>query len=147
MTDNLPAPPFHRRRPVASVVLALGVLLGVVYAGLYAMASTLWPNPPLDHSDVTEPRFHEGLAAYYDGDYKSAMDIWLPMAEAGNPTAQFRVGRLHSFGEGVPTNEGTAAKWYQLAAEQEQMHAQFGLGYLYYFGYGVPKDRDRSEYC
>jgi len=146
MSDVPTSRPFYRRRPVLSGLLALVVMMPVVYAGLYAAAPLLWPHPPPDHSDVTNPRFHEGLAAYGKADYRTAMDIWLPLARAGLPAAQYRVGRLFSFGEGVTHSDEEAFRWYLLAAEQGQMNAQYNLGASYWAGKGVVQNQNHSDY-
>jgi TPR repeat protein len=82
----------------------------------------------------------DGTAAYRRGDYAVALKLWRPLAELGNPEAQFNVGRLYAEGRGVPENAAEATRWYRLAAEQGQVRAQHALGLLYATGEDVPKD-------
>ena len=58
-------------------------------------------------------------------------------AEQGYATAQFNLGVMYDFGEGVPENDAEAVKWYRLAAEQGHARAQFNLGVMYANGEGV----------
>jgi hypothetical protein len=66
---------------------------------------------------------------------------WLPVAEKGDPEAQYYVARIYANGmDDVPMNHGEAARWYRKAADQGYKSAKAELGYLYEQGLGVPKD-------
>ena len=54
-----------------------------------------------------------------------------PLAEQGDANAQFSLGKIYDYGQGVPRNDKTAVKWYRLAAEQGHAEAQFNLGVMY----------------
>ncbi|MGF1623315.1 MAG: hypothetical protein ACFCVH_00415 [Alphaproteobacteria bacterium] len=71
--------------------------------------------------------FEDGVAAYEAGDYATALEQWRPLAEAGDPEAQYRVGQLFERGEGVPASLARAAMWYRLAANQDNTGAQGAL--------------------
>ena len=75
--------------------------------------------------------FREGLAAYYRLDYAAALAEWRPLAEQGDPRAQYQLGVLHYRGDGVAQDYGQAAKWFRRAAERGDPDAQFNLGLLY----------------
>lgn len=79
----------------------------------------------------------DGLAAYEAGDYAAALEILMPLAEAGNLDASFTVGRLYDFGQGVGQDDLTAGIWYRVAAEQGMAEAQLALGILFDSGEGV----------
>lgn len=81
--------------------------------------------------------FREGMAAYQQGDYATALARWRPLAEAGDADAQTNVGLLYSQGKGVPQNAAEAFRWYRLAALQHHMDAQYNLALLYRDGKGV----------
>jgi hypothetical protein len=59
-----------------------------------------------------------GRAAFRTRDYASALEAWRPLAEAGNPIAQFHMGGLYANGTGVATDAAEARKWWALAAAQ-----------------------------
>ena len=65
-------------------------------------------------------------------------------AEQGDATAQFNLGVMYDFGEGVAEDNEAAVKWYRLAAEQGDADAQFNLGGMYLFGEGVAEDNEAS---
>lgn len=72
-----------------------------------------------------------GWDAFGRGDYQGALDVWTPLAEAGDVNMQLLVGSIHDFGQGVPQDDAEAAKWYQMAAERGSAKAQYQLGALY----------------
>ena len=78
--------------------------------------------------------------AYDRADYRTALAVWLPQAQAGDPQAQNYVGQIYEKGLGLPADYETAAHWYTLAAEQNFSQAQINLGYLYEKGLGVAQD-------
>jgi len=45
-------------------------------------------------------------------------------AEQGFADAQYQLGKIYEYGEGVPQNYNKAAEWYKKAAEQEYSPAQ-----------------------
>jgi uncharacterized protein len=78
--------------------------------------------------------------AYDRADYRSALRVWMPSAEAGNAEAQTHVGEIFEKGLGDTPNYEAAAHWYRQAAEQGYARAQFNLGTLFEQGLGVPQD-------
>jgi uncharacterized protein len=84
--------------------------------------------------------FHAGLEAYKKGDYVTAAKEWRPLADAGDPIAQYNLGLLYVDGHGVPQSSAEAAKWFHRAAEQDYGLAQHNLGAMYGSGEGVKRD-------
>jgi uncharacterized protein len=60
-------------------------------------------------------------------------------AEAGNASAQYRLGLLYDGGVGVPQNYRQAKEWFEKAAKQGHVGAQADLGTLYLRGAGAPQ--------
>lgn len=79
--------------------------------------------------------------AFDRADYKTALKVWMPAAEAGDPEAQNSVGEIFERGLGTDPNYEVAALWYRKAAEQGHKGAQFNLGTLYETGNGVAQDK------
>jgi hypothetical protein len=79
--------------------------------------------------------------AYDRADYRSALRVWMPAAEAGDADAQVSVGEIFERGLGDEPNYEAAKIWYEKAAAQGNTRAQFNLGTLYEQGLGVPQDR------
>jgi len=102
---------------------------------VFILCLLFWPT-------LVQADFQAGLAAYNQGDYATALKEWRPLAEQGDATAQFNLGVMYNFGQGVPQDYQEAVRWYRLAAEQGYAPAQFNLGFLYDKGLGVPQDTD-----
>ncbi|MFB3087863.1 MAG: cadherin domain-containing protein, partial [Acidiferrobacterales bacterium] len=88
--------------------------------------------------------YKEGLAALQRGDYAAAHGEFLQLAKEGHASAQYSLGFLYDYGEGVQQNHSEAAKWYRKAAEQGLAGAQFSLGIMYESGTGVSRDLARA---
>ena len=82
----------------------------------------------------------EAVAAYDAGNYVQAGQMLYTHAENGNPEAQFRLGSLHSLGQGTPVNHEVAALWFEKAAERGHHEATVTLANMYLSGLGVPRD-------
>ncbi len=88
--------------------------------------------------------YEDGIAALQRGDYAVAHKEFLQLAKEGHASAQYNLGFLYDYGEGVQQDLGEAAKWYRKAAEQGLAQAQFSLGIMYESGTGVSRDLARS---
>ena len=86
----------------------------------------------------------KGLDAYDIGDYETSLAECQPLADEGDRTAQFCVGRLYANGFGVAMDDALALKYYGLAAEQGHSEAQFNLGVMHSNGWGVPMNEDEG---
>ena len=91
----------------------------------------------------------EAKSAYDRGDYTQAAGLFAPLAEQGVAAAQFKLGVMYRYGEGVPKEVQEAVKWYRKAAEQGHAAAQFNLGVMYRHGQGVSQDYQEALkwYC
>jgi hypothetical protein len=72
--------------------------------------------------------------------YATALKVWLPLAQQGDPAAQTYVGEIFEKGLGVVPDYGAAAEWYRRAAQQNYSRAAINLANLYEQGLGVPQD-------
>jgi TPR repeat protein len=102
-------------------------------AGLVAALMLWW-------STAAAADFQQGCEAFDRGDYATAREAWAPLAEEGEAQAQFRLGCLYAFGQGVPEDPALALRLYRLAAEQGDADAQNNLGGMYAEGMGVAPD-------
>jgi len=101
------------------------------YAGLVALlfAGAVMAGPADDLKAAAD--------AYGKGDYAAALRLLRPLADQGDPGAQFSVGLMYRNGKGVPQDLGEAVKWYRRAADQGNPLAQYNLGVMYDAGRGV----------
>jgi TPR repeat protein len=111
----------------------LNILLVFTILLIFSVVSRIFFNP-----------IHDAWNAYEKKDYKTARELWLPLAEQGEPKAQFFLGFMQDMGFGVPENDKIAVKWYQLAAEQGDSRAQLFTGFMYDFGQGVLEDDQKA---
>jgi TPR repeat protein len=116
----------QRRRRQIAFLMPL-VLLGVVMAGLPA------PGSANDMDKANE--------AYERADYNAAAGYLHPLAEAGDPLAQMRMGVLHHEGLGVDQDDAEAARWWRQAADQGYTDAEYAVGLCYDHGRGVAQDQ------
>ena len=78
-------------------------------------------------------------------DLNSALNVWLPKAEEGDPQAQVYTGEIYERGLGNTAPDfAAAARWYGKAAEQGDPRAMINLGHLYERGLGVARDSVRA---
>src|ERR1051326_6407275 len=59
------------------------------------------------------PGGEDALAAYARGDYKTALKLLGPMAEDGNTFAEFTIGKMYVYGEGVSKDPKKGAVFIQ----------------------------------
>lgn len=81
--------------------------------------------------------FTQGYEAAQAGDYQRAMQLWKPLAQAGDPAAQYTLGWLYESGQGVAQDYTQAVYWYAKAADKGDAAAQYVLATMYDKGTGV----------
>jgi uncharacterized protein len=84
--------------------------------------------------------FQQGLDAIHETNYDKALKKLIPLAEHGHASAQYNIGVMHEWGNGLPKDNAQALKWYKRSAEQFHKDAQNNLGALYSKGEGTNKD-------
>jgi TPR repeat protein len=77
------------------------------------------PPFPAEYGAAAVADLEAAETLYREGAFQAAYDLWKPLAEAGNPEAQFRIGRLYDRGELFAQDEDEGLRWFQLAAEQD----------------------------
>ena len=101
------------------IILLFSLILLISHTGsIFAETNTAWSD-------------------YKKGNYKSAFNEWLPLAEKGSAEAQYNIAGLYAKGYGVMMDENISFDWYKKAAEQGHPKAQFNLGVMYVIGSGA----------
>ena len=67
-------------------------------------------------------------------------DETMAAAKQGEAYAQYNLGVMYEYGEGVPENDTEAVRWYRKAADQGLSSAQYNLGVMLDLGNGVPEN-------
>ncbi|MBK8639966.1 MAG: SEL1-like repeat protein [Chromatiaceae bacterium] len=161
--------PLKRGRP--ALILAMGgglfllAILGVILWQT-TIRSTPWlagdgtppatpptatPAPPSTAPITTAPpappslgTVADGEMAFDQGKYDRARAILLPLAAAGDPVAQFYIGKMYAEGRGLEKDEVQGVNWYRKSAEQGHTKAENNLGVMYLDGKGVAKDEGEA---
>ena len=84
--------------------------------------------------------FEDAVSAHERGDYATALREFRVLAEQGHVNAQFNLGIMYAYSQGVPQDYAEAVMWYRMAAEQGNANAQNNLGVMYHMAWGVPQD-------
>jgi TPR repeat protein len=95
---------------------------------------------PGSHAESLE----DGYAAWNEGDYQTALNEWLPLAQSGDVDAQSALGFMYYNGQGVQQDYPQAFAWYRRAAAQGSALAQNNLALMYANGNGVKRDDVRA---
>lgn len=82
----------------------------------------------------------EGTQAYERGQFANALQFLLPLANDGEPVAQYHLGLMYDEGKGVRADPLQARQWYERAARVGYAEAQFRLGRLHADGKGGAAD-------
>lgn len=90
----------------------------------FICASLAWASP------AAAQNVKAGIDAWQRGDYVSAVAIWRPLAEAGDPDASFNMGQAYRLGRGVLVDLAAAQSWLEKAAQKDHVDAQATLGLL-----------------
>jgi TPR repeat protein len=117
--------PEDRMRPLIRFTIALLALLATI--GL----STAGP-------------LEDALAAVKAKDYARAATLLQPLAEQGNVDAEYNLGMLFVFGQGVGQSYARAIDLLSRAAAQNDPRSQLELAMLYELGFGTAKDPDKA---
>ena len=120
----------------------LGVLATVFLSAFLSAAASLAAGT--SQAGTSDEDFGRGLSALNSGDYTTALRVWLPLAESGEPRSQAGIGFMYHRGLGVGVDDREAAVWLTRAAEQGQAEGELMLGILFYYGRGVPQSYVRA---
>lgn len=82
----------------------------------------------------------EGIEAIKSGEYAIAEQEFSQLANNGDALAQYNLGLMYDYGQGVPQDDKQAMTWYRKAAIQGHAKAQFRLGVMYENGQGAAQN-------
>jgi TPR repeat protein len=103
------------------------------------------PTAPRAEAPPANPELAAAKRAYEAGEYLDAAKLLRPLADNGDPAAQYLMGQLYFFGFGVERDDAKAAAAYAAAAQAGNTEAQYRLGYLYATGQGVAYNATAAE--
>lgn len=134
--------------------LRSGLLLPGLFFVLFPAAPSAAPGATVQEQvEQTGPtraevaaRFDEGVAAYDEGDYARAYDIWLPLAQQDDLAAMRNVALLLRKGLGVERNPERALYFYERAAHGGLVSAQVNTAFMYLEGDGILQDYKTASF-
>lgn len=93
----------------------------------------------------TDDYFKKGLIAQDSNNYSEAFEFFTIAAKNNKKSAQYKLGEMYQYGEGVIQDYNQALKWFSLSANQNYSLAQNKLGEIHEFGsVGVTVDYKKS---
>ena len=84
-------------------------------------------KPSMSREEVAEIVFKRAKALYQARDYATAAELMKALAEQGHLQAQYVLGYMYHYGQGVPRNEKEAIRWITAAAARGHPLAQEAL--------------------
>lgn len=91
--------------------------------------------------------YKKGLKLYESKKFSEALQVWLPIAKEGHYDAQGYLGDIYMLGKLGAPDYSEAAKWYNLAADQDGAYESYRLALLLKDGKGVSKNtREAYKY-
>ncbi|MEZ5831304.1 MAG: tetratricopeptide repeat protein [Dongiaceae bacterium] len=84
--------------------------------------------------------------AYIKGDFPSAVPIFARLADLGHPVAEWLMGNIYFFGQGIPKDYAKARAMFEAAADQGYFAAFAPTAQMYFQGLGVPADPSKAYY-
>lgn len=91
----------------------------------------------MDNADMD---LASGIAAFEAKEFRRSLQLLQPLAQSGDPEAQYRLAIQYQAGLGIVKNPLQAYHWMREAAEQDHGLALHGLGIMYLYGECVEKD-------
>ncbi len=104
------------------------------------LAVALWS--PTSHAATVE----EGLAALNAQNYGEAIKILRPLADGGDPQAQYFVGTMYRDGKGLPQDQKVSCEWFEKSAEQGPPPAMHMTGLCYRLGLPGAVDNAKAAF-
>jgi TPR repeat protein len=77
-------------------------------------------------------------------DYKNAFKFYTISATRNHAHSQRKLGDMHNFSLGIPTDHKTAMMWYKKAYDNGCNTSGSIIAALYFRGYGVPMDKSKT---
>jgi len=84
--------------------------------------------------------FEDADTAFRQGDYATALQLFLTLADQGNTRAQRNIGIMQLKGQGIPQNVVEGMRWIRLAADGGLAEAQNDVGTSFQRGLGVQRN-------
>lgn len=88
----------------------------------------------------------QAWAAYMAGDFPKAVPVFERLAGIGHPVAEWLMGNVYFFGQGMPRDFARAKEMFESAAEQGYFAAFAPTAQMFEQGLGTPADPSKAYY-
>jgi uncharacterized protein len=116
-----------------AIVSVPGLIRAAVALCALAVSGVAWADADAD--------LEKAYKLHRIGDTQAAAGIWRALAAQGQADAQYNLGVIYHYADGVKQDFREALKWYTLAAAQGDIGAQQAIGSMYMRGQGVKQDQ------
>jgi uncharacterized protein len=111
----------------------------------YMLTCLLWPGSfALLSASLCAAAYDDAMSALADGDYRTAYRDFKALAEEGDAQAQYRLGVLLLFGQGVRQRTEEGIEWLKRAADNGSYLAANELVQIYNSGREVAPDEQEA---
>ncbi|HET9064123.1 MAG TPA: tetratricopeptide repeat protein [Candidatus Binatia bacterium] len=110
-----------------------------------ALACSAAPAAELPGDARLAERYLAAVTAYEARRFDDARREFESLASEGAAQAEFMLGVMHEYGDGVDASYSDAVRWYEAAAARGLTSAETRLGTLYLDGTGVAPDPRRAR--
>lgn len=94
--------------------------------------------------DALEKGTDTAWTAYMNGEFPKSVPIFAKLAAVGHPVAEWLMGNVYFFGQGVPLDYRTALMWFEKAADQGCFAAYAPTAQMYERGDGTAIDLGKA---
>jgi hypothetical protein len=84
--------------------------------------------------------------AYQNGDFPRAVPVFARLAGLGHPVAEWLMGNIYFFGQGIPKDYGKSRIMFEAAATQGYFAAFAPTAQMYLQGLGIAADPSKAYY-
>lgn len=114
---------------------------------LATVSPAFWPGVALAEPTASQGKaLEQALSAMGANKFDLSYKLFLPLADAGLPEAQFWVGALHIYGSVQDSDPVAGVAWIEKAADSGFPKARLTMAQLHAFGHwGVSRDEDAAR--
>lgn len=94
--------------------------------------------------DALEKGTDTAWTAYMNGEFPRSVPVFAKLAALGHPVAEWLMGNVYFFGQGVPLDYRTALMWFEKAADQGCFAAYAPTAQMYERGDGTAVDLGKA---
>jgi TPR repeat protein len=84
--------------------------------------------------------------AYQKGEFPKAVPVFARLAKLGHPVAEWLMGNIYFFGQGIPKDYTKSRVMFEAAADQGYFAAFAPTAQMYQQGLGIPADPSKAYY-